>query len=211
MFARRRQTSDNSMKQQPDDIAYPSSIGFVLVHLAMLRRLLDRTDVARPGLGDGALPGPDSRGHRRLPSLLRPSRLPHQPHRPVLPGVRRADLGPAGHPVVGCEPPSAPPALGHGAGRALAGRARIFLRPSRLDLRAAEQHDRLYGGARSRRLPGAYVARSASLLPAALLGVGMADRRLGRAGRRFCWSTVAVWHATFCINSLAHVTVASAM
>src|SRR5689334_24283156 len=21
----------------------------------------------------------------------------------------------------------------------------------------------------------------------------------------FCWSTVAVWHATFCINSLAHV------
>jgi len=36
MFARRRQTSDNSMKQQPDDIAYPSSIGFVLIHVGAL-------------------------------------------------------------------------------------------------------------------------------------------------------------------------------
>src|SRR4051794_15414677 len=43
-------------------------------------------------------------------------------------------------------------------------------------------------------------------LPAALLAAvtwlvaGLPGLAVG-----FCWSTVAVWHATFCINSLAHV------
>ncbi len=46
--------------------------------MSELRRILDRVDVARARAGSRAVSGSDLRNRRRLPSLLRPSRLPHQ-------------------------------------------------------------------------------------------------------------------------------------
>ena len=57
--------------------------------------------------------------------------------------------------------------------------------PCRLDLRAAERRDRLCGGARPRPIQGAGVARSATLSAGGgARGGDMADRRLAGTGRR---------------------------
>ena len=173
-------------QEHSDDIAYPSSIAFLLIHLGMLRRLLDRGDVARRGARRGAVSGAHLRDRRRLPSLLLPSRLPHQPRLSVLPGVPGADLGAARHSVVGRQAPPAPQIFGHRAGCAFAGAARLSLRPCRLDLRAAQQRYRLCDGARPDPVQGAGVARSAALSARRYCSAvaSVADRRLARAGRR---------------------------
>ena len=151
----------------------------------LLRRILDRRDATRPGALRAAVSPPHLRDRRRLPSVLRASRLPHQPHLPVLPGLPGADLGAARCSVVGCPPPPAPQILGHGAGCALAGTARLPLFPCRLDLRATQRCDRLCGGARPGPLQRADVARSDALRAAGIARAGdLADCRHAGSGCR---------------------------
>ena len=125
----------------------------------------------------------------------------------VLPGVPGTDLSPTRHPVVGRQASPAPQILGH----------------RRLDVHSPVQHGFLYSHVGWIFVPRNDVTDYAAVrdlarykelvwldrqpyLPAAVLAVttwliaGWPGLAVG-----FCWSTVVLWHATFSINSLAHV------
>ena len=172
-------------QEHSDDIAYPSGTAFLLLHLACFAAFWTGRHAARRGARRGAVSGAHLCDRRGLPSLLLPSRLPHRPRLSVRAGIPGADLGPARHSVVGRQSPSPPQVLGHRARCALAGAAWLPLFPYRLDLRAAEQCDRLCNGSRHGSIQGAAVARSAALSARGTAGAGdVADRRLAGTGRR---------------------------
>ena len=149
---------------------------------------------------------PDVRRDRGLSPLLQPPLLQARPSRAVRDGGAGADLGPEGRAVVGGAPSRSPPACRppedvhsprHGWWWSHAGWILSTERDHYDPARVAD-----FG-----RYPGAAVAGSSSL--------GAARRVCGSrcwpsaASAAFVWgfllATVALYHATFAINSVAHI------
>jgi len=81
---------------------------------------------------------------------------------------------------------------------------RLHLQPCRLGVLAPPRLTDLVRSRTSLAIP-THVLHRYELVPAIVLALICLRSAAGPAGGRFFWSTVAVYHATFCINSLAHV------
>ena len=111
--------------RHPDDIAYPSSIGFLLIHVGCLAAVW--TGVTWRAVALSAMlyllrMFAIGAGYHRF---FRASRLQHRPNLPVRFGVLDADVGATRHSMVGVQAPPAPPILGYRGRRSLVGAARL--------------------------------------------------------------------------------------
>ncbi|MEI9988360.1 MAG: hypothetical protein WDN69_37835 [Aliidongia sp.] len=107
----------------------------------------------------------------------------------------------------GGEASPSPSLFRYGRGCPFAAAARLPLQPSRLDLRAPAWRDRSGEDRRFRPLSRADAAAHRFEQVPSLVLAGLCFLIAGWSGLvvGFLWSTVLVYHGTFCINSLAHV------
>ncbi len=125
-------------RQSEERINWVSSIPFFLVHAACFLAIVTGVSTRRRRAVRRPLLRPHVVHHRRLPPLLLPPQLPHQPGLPVRARVRRLERRPEGPPLVGVPSPRSPPLQRYPRGPALATQG-LLVEPRRLDPVRQEQ------------------------------------------------------------------------
>ena len=198
---------DTDVAGEHDDIIYPSALPFVLVHLSCIAAIWSGVTwqaiaicVALYWLRIFAIGAGYHRyfSHRAY-STSRAFQF-------VLAFLAQSNR-PEERSVVGCQAPAPPPAFRYRARRAFTPAQGLYIQPRGMDFCSQARHHRLGENCRFRALSRVDVAAQSTnscrpLLLGALcfLAAGWSGLVVG-----FFWSTVLLYHATFCINSLAHV------
>ena len=201
-------SSDRSVDGEHDDIIYPSAIPFVLVHLACFAAIWTGHHLAGRRDLRGALLAAHLRHRRGLSSLFLAPRL-SRPAGCSSSFSRSSRRAPRRRACCGGRPSTGTITCIPTPSRTCIRRATRALSTAIVGWIFARQHDAtdLVKVADLRALSRADVAAPIRAGAGRRAGACSAFWSAGWSGLvvGFFWSTVLVYHATFCINSLAHV------